>query len=87
MIAPKDSRAFENTALGSKTVDSFTFTHIYDEMTSQKILFEDCMLNTVKDFVDGQNCLCFAYGVTNSGKTYTMLGNKFSIHFCVQKYC
>ncbi len=30
---------------------------------------------TVKAFIEGQNCLIFTYGVTNSGKTYTIQGS------------
>lgn len=75
MIAPKDSKTYEHSAHGlGKVINTFSFSQVYDYMTSQKDLFNDCMLSTIKDFVDGQNCLVFAYGVTNSGKTYTMLG-------------
>lgn len=75
MVAPKDSKTFEHSAHGAgKVINSFSFSQVYDEMISQRTMFEDCMLGTVKDFVDGQNCLVFAYGVTSSGKTYTMLG-------------
>ena len=31
-------------------------------------------MSTVKSFIEGQNCLIFTYGVTNSGKTYTIQG-------------
>ena len=34
-----------------------------------------CMLFlSLQDFLDGQNCLVFSYGVTNSGKTHTIHG-------------
>ena len=29
----------------------------------------------MKAFIEGQNCLIFTYGVTNSGKTYTIQGS------------
>ena len=32
------------------------------------------MFPLIKDALEGQNGLLFAYGVTNSGKTYTMQG-------------
>jgi kinesin family protein 20 len=32
------------------------------------------MLKLVQDFIEGQNCLVFTYGVTSSGKTYTIQG-------------
>ena len=76
---PKTSKAFIHA--GGKIIQTFSFSQVYDELTSQKVLFEDGMLGTIKDFVDGQNCLVFAHGVTSSGKTYTMLG-KFLTFFC-----
>lgn len=76
MVAPKTSKTFEHSAHGcGKVISSFNFSQVYDQLTSQKNFFEDCMYATVKDFVGGQNCLVFAYGVTNSGKTFTMQGN------------
>lgn len=78
MVAPKDSKTYEHSAHGcGKVINTFNFTQVYDQLTSQRDLFNDCMLSTVKNFVDGHNCLVFAYGVTNSGKTYTMLGELY----------
>ncbi|KAL3861886.1 hypothetical protein ACJMK2_007900 [Sinanodonta woodiana] len=74
--APKDSHSYRNTAHGlGKTTNKFTFSRIFKEDTSQKEFFKDTMLSSVKDFIDGQNCLVFSYGVTSSGKTYTIQGN------------
>lgn len=85
MVAPKDSKTYEHSAHGcGKVISTFTFTHVYNQLVSQKVLFEESMLGTCKDFLDGQNCLVFAYGVTNSGKTYTMQGElseKQQLHF------
>lgn len=30
----------------------------------------------MQDFLEGQNCLLFSYGVTNSGKTHTVCGSE-----------
>lgn len=73
--APKDSHYFKTSAHGlGKTTHKFTFSKIFQETTSQKDFFDSTMLGMVKDFVDGQNCLVFTYGVTNAGKTYTIQG-------------
>jgi kinesin family protein 20 len=73
--APKESVTFKNTAHGcAKQTHQFTFSKIFNEEIQQKQFFEETMLGTVKEFVDGQNCLMFTYGVTGSGKTYTILG-------------
>ncbi len=75
MQAPKDSFTFKSSKRGfGEMTHKFTFTRIFDEETNQKNLFDNTMLGTVKDFVDGQNCLVFTYGVTNAGKTYTIQG-------------
>ena len=73
--APHSSNTYKNSTHGtSKHTHKFTFSRIFDEQKTQKEFFDKCMLNTVKDFIDGQNCLIFTYGVTNSGKTYTIQG-------------
>ncbi|XP_021361015.1 kinesin-like protein KIF20B isoform X2 [Mizuhopecten yessoensis] len=73
--APKDSHTYKNCAHGlGKTTHKFTFSKIFSEVTSQKDLFDQTMLGLVKDFISGQNCLVFTYGVTSSGKTYTIQG-------------
>lgn len=75
MNAPKDSFAFKSSQRGFGDMShKFTFTRIFAEDTSQKNLFDNTLLGVVKDFVDGQNCLVFTYGVTNAGKTYTIQG-------------
>jgi len=80
MIAPKDSKTFEHSAHGcGKVINSFTFSNVFDANTTQRGIFDQCMYQSVKDFIDGQNCLVFAYGVTNSGKTYTMQGRHILI--------
>ncbi|ESO82312.1 hypothetical protein LOTGIDRAFT_134756 [Lottia gigantea] len=75
--APKDSHTFKHYAHGlGKTSHKFTFSRIFDEDTTQKEFFDDTMLSLVRDFIDGQNCLVFTYGVTSSGKTYTIQGKQ-----------
>ncbi|XP_041476304.1 kinesin-like protein KIF20B isoform X3 [Lytechinus variegatus] len=75
MRAPKNSFAFKSSQRGFGEMNhKFTFSKIFNEDTSQKTFFDETMLATVKDFIDGHNCLLFTYGVTNAGKTYTIQG-------------
>ena len=75
--APKESHTYKNSVHGcGKQTHRFTFSKIFASDTSQKLFFDESVLGTVKDFVDGQNCLVFTYGVTNSGKTYTIQGKE-----------
>lgn len=52
----------------------YTFSHIFPPSSSQSEFFATTTLPLVKDVLEGQNGLLFAYGVTNSGKTYTVQG-------------
>ena len=69
MNAPKESFAFKNsTRAGGEISHRFSFTNVFDEETTQKSFFNETALPLVTDFIHGQNCLVFTYGVTNSGK-------------------
>ena len=69
MYAPRDSSTFKNSTPGVGDVNhQFTFSKVFGPETPQKIIFDKTTLGMVKDFVDGQNCLLFEDGVTNSGK-------------------
>lgn len=85
--APKDSHTYRASASHgiTKQDQKFTFTSVFDENASQKKFFDETMLGTVKNFIDGQNCLVFTYGVTNSGKTYTIQGEAQCWPFCMAK--
>ncbi|CAI9740866.1 KIF20B isoform X2 [Octopus vulgaris] len=73
--APKDSNTYKsNTYTTNKNVQTFKFSRIFDEQTSQSDFYSETCQGLVKNFLNGQNCLMFAYGVTNSGKTYTIQG-------------
>lgn len=66
--APKDSFTSKNEKRGREVTHRFTFSHVFGAETTQKEFFDSTSLDVVKDFMDGQNCLVFTYGVTNSGK-------------------
>ncbi|KAG8439346.1 hypothetical protein GDO86_005533 [Hymenochirus boettgeri] len=73
--APKDSFTMKNTERGfGHSVHKFTFSNIFKPEVEQKQFFDTTMRNVVKDVLGGQNWLVYTYGVTNSGKTYTIQG-------------
>ncbi|XP_066471293.1 kinesin-like protein KIF20A [Tiliqua scincoides] len=73
--APKDSFTMKNTERGiGQAVHKFTFTKIFGPEVSQESFFEGTMKKVVQDVLNGQNWLVYTYGVTNSGKTYTIQG-------------
>lgn len=56
------------------TSSIYTFTHVFPPTTQQPEFFAKTTLPLVRSLIDGEDGLLFAYGVTNSGKTYTMQG-------------
>jgi kinesin family member 20 len=63
-----------STALAAAPT-TYTFTHIFPASTSQSAFFAKTTLPLVRAALcQGENGLVFAYGVTNSGKTYTVQG-------------
>jgi kinesin family protein 20 len=52
----------------------YTFTHVFPPTSEQPEFFAKTTLPLVRGLLDGEDGLLFAYGVTNSGKTYTMQG-------------
>ncbi|XP_067852588.1 kinesin-like protein KIF20A [Heptranchias perlo] len=75
--APKDSFAMRSTERGiGQAVHKFTFSQIFGPETTQKLFFDVVVKNLVKEALEGQNCLVYTYGVSNSGKTYTIQGSR-----------
>jgi kinesin family member 20 len=56
-------------------VTTYTFTHVF-ENTAQSPFFVRSALPLVQHLLSGENGLLFAYGVTNSGKTYSIQGGR-----------
>ncbi|KAF8499449.1 P-loop containing nucleoside triphosphate hydrolase protein [Gautieria morchelliformis] len=56
------------------THSTYTFSKVFLPETQQAEFFTHAALPLVRDLLEGQNGLLFAYGVTNSGKTYTIQG-------------
>nr|XP_056715759.1 kinesin-like protein KIF20A [Euleptes europaea] len=74
--APKDSFTMKSTERGiGQAVHKFTFTQVFGPEVGQKAFFDATMKEVVKDVLHGQNWLVYTYGVTNSGKTYTVQGS------------
>ncbi|KAJ3007560.1 Kinesin-like protein kif21b [Thoreauomyces humboldtii] len=51
---------------------SFTFDHVFDALSSQEEVYEDCVGPLVERFLEGFNATVLAYGQTGSGKTHSM---------------
>ncbi|KAJ8683831.1 hypothetical protein QAD02_019623 [Eretmocerus hayati] len=51
-----------------------TFTRVFTDGVNQRDVFQIVALPLVDNLIHGRNGLLFTYGVTGSGKTYTMTG-------------
>ncbi|KHJ42142.1 kinesin motor domain protein [Trichuris suis] len=58
--------------LNGKTISRFTC--VFDEFSTQKMVFDRAAFELVEGLLQGKNGLLFTYGITGSGKTYTMTG-------------
>ena len=67
--------------LHGKEFKDFTFDYIFDEYESTKSIFTTALQPNLEGLFQGYNSTTMAYGMTGSGKTYTMLGeiNNISI--------
>ncbi|KAH0949984.1 hypothetical protein HN011_008737 [Eciton burchellii] len=72
VVTPPESAAnFRSTT--NKEIQT-TFSHVFMPDVTQKDVFRTVALPLVENLVHGKNGLLFTYGVTGSGKTYTMTG-------------
>lgn len=53
---------------------TFTFDHVYDQFSSQQLVYDSTAKPVVTSSLEGYNATIFAYGQTGTGKTYTMEG-------------
>jgi hypothetical protein len=54
----------------------YSFHRVFDGDTTQAQVFQTTSFDLVRDLIAGKNALLFTYGITNSGKTFTMQGTQ-----------
>ncbi|XP_076292183.1 kinesin-like protein KIF23 isoform X2 [Lasioglossum baleicum] len=74
VISPPESAT--SSRVGNKIIQT-SFSRVFCPNAPQKDVFELVALPLVKNLINGKNSLLFTYGVTGSGKTYTMSGNEY----------
>lgn len=65
------------TPSGSRVIRkdlSYQFKHIFTPQADQKEIFDHVAYPLIEDLLHAKNGLLFTYGVTGSGKTYTLAG-------------
>jgi hypothetical protein len=55
----------------------YDFDTIFQESDTNESVFERTVLPLLPSILEGYNATCFAYGMTGSGKTHTMLGDVY----------
>ncbi|SCM00117.1 kinesin-like protein, putative [Plasmodium chabaudi chabaudi] len=55
---------------------TFNFNHVFDVHNNQNDIFQLIGKNLINNFINGYNSSILAYGNTNSGKTYTLYGDR-----------
>ncbi|KAM4726963.1 kinesin-like protein KIF20A [Anableps anableps] len=74
--APNESQNMRTAERGiSQSIHKFSFSKIFGPETTQQQIYEGTMKKMVNDVLKGENRLLYTYGVTNSGKTYTIQGS------------
>lgn len=68
---PETATNFRN--ITNKEIQT-TFSRVFTPDVTQREIFKTVALPLVENLVHGRNGLLFTYGVTGSGKTYTMTG-------------
>lgn len=54
----------------------FSYKKIFTEYETQEVVFQDLALPLIEQLLLGKSSLLFAYGISGSGKSYTMTGNQ-----------
>ncbi len=60
----------------AKAPNVYSFDRVFAPPTSQSSFFTSTTLPLVEKLLQGENGLLFAYGVSNSGKSYTISGGQ-----------
>ena len=76
-LIPPES-AINYKIIGNKETQ-YVFKHIFDVDSTQHECFTTVAQPLVEGLIKGRNGLLFSYGVTGSGKTFTMTGEKFFV--------
>ncbi|KAG7245405.1 hypothetical protein INR49_010856 [Caranx melampygus] len=66
---------FKTNRNGEYKETQYSFKKVFGVSVSQRELFEYVAKPLVDDLINGKNGLLFTYGVTGSGKTFTMTGS------------
>lgn len=61
--------------VGTRRELSYKFKHVFTSYSYQREIFDHVAYPLLEELLKGKNALLFTYGVTGSGKTYTLTGD------------
>ena len=65
-----------NVGNNLKLINSYKFSKIFDENSTQEEVFQETCQPLIEDLIQNQKSgLIFTYGMTNAGKTFTVIGS------------
>ena len=70
--------AIDSNQISHPDHGNFTFDHVFGPQSDNHAIFNQIGSDLVDKLFDGFNSTLFAYGMTGSGKTYTMLGEGYT---------
>ncbi|ONH67586.1 Kinesin-like protein KIP2 [Cyberlindnera fabianii] len=70
----KDPWYLTDEAIQHNEVGEFRFDHVFQPTSTNQEVYEKCVKGLIESLMDGYNATVFAYGMTGSGKTYSMTG-------------
>lgn len=73
IVTPPESAVNFRSTNVQKEIQT-TFSSVFTAEVTQREIFDAVALPLVENLIQGRNGLLFTYGVTGSGKTYTMMG-------------
>lgn len=72
IVSNENTQSYARTGLLKEI--QYSFKYVFDESASQKMVFDQVAFPLIEDLIHGKNGLLFTYGITSSGKTYSMTG-------------
>lgn len=72
----RDPWFLHDDSIQHNEIGEFKFDHVFHPDASNEQVYQDVVQNLIHQLMDGYNATVFAYGMTGSGKTYSMSGTK-----------
>ena len=79
-VTPNSSLLFDE-GVGRNKIKRYMYDHVFDETTTQEIVYQKTTAPLVKDVLNGMSAAVFAYGCTGSGNILQFISKNVMINF------